>query len=242
MATIEPVDATPPAARAPARVCALCVVALVCLGMNASTAVALDPPGNPAPAGHRAPPAAPESTATLLARVRDGDAGARERLCAQYLPVLTRWAHGRLPAVARDMSETADLVQVTLIKALNALDRFRPEREGAFLAYLRTALLNVVRNEIGRSLRAGIRAPEQALEHAASDSPLACEVGPELLWDYERALAELAPEAREAVILRLEFGFGFEEIAAAMQRPSANAARMLVHRAVASLAERLGGG
>lgn len=208
--------------------------------MNASSAVAFDRPGRPGP-DDRAPPDPLESTATLLARVRGGDAGARERLCAQYLPVLMRWAHGRLPAVARDMTETADLVQVTLIKALNAVDRFRPEREGAFLAYLRTALLNVVRNEIGRSLRAGPRATEQTLEHAAGDSRIAREVGPDLLWDYERALSELGPEAREAVILRLEFGFSFDEIAAAMQRPSANAARMLVHRAVAALADRLGG-
>lgn len=226
----------------PARACALRVLAIVVLGMNASTAFALDDRGRPAAAGQGNPRADTESTATLLARVRSGDAAARERLCAQYLPVLMRWAHGRLPAAARDMSETADLVQMTLIKALNAVDRFRPDREGAFLAYLRTALLNVIRNEIGRSLRAGMRAPEQAIEHIASDSPLARQVGPDLLWDYERALALLTPEAREAVILRLEFGFGFEEIAAAMQRPSANAARMLVHRAVAALAERLGTG
>lgn len=44
------------------------------------------------------------------------------------------------------------------------------------------------------------------------------------------------------MILRMEFGFSFEEIAAAMARPSANAARMLVHRAMAALSERLGGG
>lgn len=91
-------------------------------------------------------PAALESTATLLARVREGDAGARDRLCGQYLPILMRWAHGRLPPVARDLAETADLVQVTLVKALNAVDRFQPRHEGAFLAYLRTALLNVVRS------------------------------------------------------------------------------------------------
>lgn len=180
-----------------------------------------------------------ESTATLLSRVRAGDAAARERLCSQYLPILRRWAHGRLPAAARDLVETADVVQVTLIKALNAIDSFQPRREGAFLAYLRTALLNVVRSEIERSLRAAGRASADLLDHVAADSELAQTVGPDLLWDYERALAELTPEWREAVILRLEFGFSYDEIAAAMERPSANAARMLVYRAIEALSERL---
>jgi RNA polymerase sigma-70 factor (ECF subfamily) len=41
---------------------------------------------------------------------------------------------------------------------------------------------------------------------------------------------------REAVILRLEFGFSHREIADAIGSPSANAARMLVSRAVEKLA------
>jgi RNA polymerase sigma factor (sigma-70 family) len=185
-----------------------------------------------------------ESTATLLSRVRAGDPAARERLCGEYLPILMRWAHGRLPLAARDLAETADLVQVTLIKALSAIDRFEPRHEGAFLAYLRAALLNVMRSEIHRSLGTGHRLPLDSVEahQVSGDSLLAQAIGPDLLWDYERALAELSPEWREAIILRLEFGFSFDEVAAAMDRSSGNAARMLVHRAVAALSERLGPG
>lgn len=186
---------------------------------------------------------APESTATLLSRVRDGDLQARERLCAEYLPILMRWAHGRLPAAARDLNETADLVQVTLVRTLACLDRFESRHEGAFLAYLRTVLLNVLRSEIGRSQRMNQPLPVDDLDpDLAGDSLLAQAVGPDLLWDYERALAELSPDWREALILRLEFGFSFEEVAAAMARPSADAARMLVQRALAALSERLGPG
>ena len=47
-----------------------------------------------------------EPTLTLLQRLRAGDAAARERLVARYLPRLTRWAHGRLPTGARDLSDT----------------------------------------------------------------------------------------------------------------------------------------
>jgi RNA polymerase sigma-70 factor (ECF subfamily) len=179
-----------------------------------------------------------QSTATLLARVRAGDALAREQLCSQYLPLLMSWAHGRLPAAARDLAETADLVQMTLIKALGRIDEFEPRHEGAFLAYLRSALLNALRNEIDRSLRRGERVAVEAVDSNAQgvSSPAA---DTDLMCDYERALAELAPETREAVLLRLEFGFSYEEIAAAMDRPSANAARMLVHRAVDVLSKRM---
>ncbi len=181
-----------------------------------------------------------ESTATLLSQVRAGDAAARERLCAQYLPILQRWAHGRLPASARGLAETADLVQVTLMRALDAAVHFQPNHEGAFLAYLRTVLLNLIRREIGHNLPEGQRVSDDLLEHAAPDSELARTIGPDVLWDYERALAELGPEWREAVILRLEFGFSYDEVAAATGRPSANAARMLVNRALMALSERLG--
>jgi len=52
-----------------------------------------------------------EATASLLQRVAEGDEMARERLCHHFMPILTRWAHGRLPDYARDLSETQDLVQ-----------------------------------------------------------------------------------------------------------------------------------
>jgi DNA-directed RNA polymerase specialized sigma subunit, sigma24 homolog len=90
-----------------------------------------------------------ESTATLLGKVKNGDDDARNRLCALYLPMLQRWAHGRLPGYVRDVAETDDMVQSTLIKALHKLDDFQSQHEGAFLAYLRTTLLNQIRMKSG---------------------------------------------------------------------------------------------
>jgi RNA polymerase sigma-70 factor (ECF subfamily) len=184
-------------------------------------------------AGHRF-----ESTASLLAEVKAGSDVARERLCALYLPLLMRWAHGRLPRRARALSETSDLVQSTLMQALARVGEFESRHEGAFLAYLRNALLNNVRNEIRRGVRHPSVSGEEH-EELADQSPLADQVGRETLIDYERALANLSPERREAVILRIEFGFSFDEIAAAMERPSAPAARMLVGRGLAQLAEAM---
>src|SRR5947208_16437739 len=81
-----------------------------------------------------------ESTVTLLQRIRAGDLGAREHLLGRYLPLLRRWAHGRLPVYARALDDTDDLVQITLLRSLKHLDQFEAERSGAFLAYLRQTL------------------------------------------------------------------------------------------------------
>lgn len=181
----------------------------------------------------------PESTATLLSLFRNGDASARERLLARYLPMLRRWAHGRLPAFARDLNDTNDLVQITLLSALRNLDQFESRHEGALLAYLRTSLMNAIRGELRRVGRAGVTigladSPE------ALDAPLSVPRLDSDQWlDYENALAKLPEHKREAVLLRLEFGMSYAEIAAALERPSEAAASMMVSRALIELAQHL---
>jgi DNA-directed RNA polymerase specialized sigma24 family protein len=87
-----------------------------------------------------------ESTFVLLDLVRAGDARALDRLFARYVVPLRRFAHGRLPAASRDMLDTNDLVQDTLVASLKHIDAFQPQRGGALLAYLRQALVNRVRD------------------------------------------------------------------------------------------------
>jgi RNA polymerase sigma-70 factor (ECF subfamily) len=180
-----------------------------------------------------------ESTSALLAAARAGGAGARDRLVSRYLPLLLRWAHGRLPRAARDLAETQDLVQVTLLKALAHLDTFEPRHEGAFLAYLRQVLRNEIRMEIRRVSRRPIRQPLAEDLAERSPSPLEETIGSEALEAYERALGALREDEREAVILRLEFGFTHEQVAEALGKPSADAARMLVARAMVRMSEAM---
>jgi RNA polymerase sigma-70 factor (ECF subfamily) len=180
-----------------------------------------------------------DSTVVLLERIRLGDGAARERLLARYLPILRRWAHGRLPAGARGLADTDDVVQITLVRALNHLGEFEYRHEGAFLGYLRQGVLNAIRQEIRRSRRKP--SGEEVDEGVADPAPSAVEqaIGTETLERYEEALMALTPDQREATMLRLEFGLSYPEIAEAMGKGSANAARMLVVRALVHLAERL---
>lgn len=179
---------------------------------------------------------APDSTAALIQKVRDGDASARERLVERYWPKLKAWAHRRLPPAARSLADTDDLVQVTFLRALNHVGSFEPRHEGAFLAWLRQILMNAIRDEIRK---AGRRGPHRELDEelpAAGPSPLEAALGRDAVERYDRAFARLGAEQQEAVFLRIEMGFTYEQIAEALEKNSANTARMVVSRALARLA------
>jgi RNA polymerase sigma factor (sigma-70 family) len=181
----------------------------------------------------------PSATEVLLTRARVGDIEAREELYQRFLPILMRWAHRRLPLRARDLAETADVVQITLLRSLNRLEKFDAYGEGAFLAYLRHILLNVVREEIRRSSRRGT--PHELDETLASPYASVVEqvIGQDQIERYERALALLDQEQQQAVLLRVEFGYTYAQIAEALASPSPDAARMLVARAFAKLARSI---
>jgi RNA polymerase sigma factor (sigma-70 family) len=184
-------------------------------------------------------PAPLDSTYQLLQRIRGGESAARDQLLARYLPVLRAWAHGRLPAGARGMADTDDLVQVTLIRALNRLEAFEYRHEGAFLAYLRHSVLNAVRQEIRRARRKPTGMPIGESRPDPGESVTANVIGREMRERYEEALMDLTESQREAVMLRLEFGLSFPEIAQALGRPTPGAARLLVVRGLVKLAEQL---
>src|SRR6476469_1106727 len=180
------------------------------------------------------------SSLTLLERARAGDREALESLIARYLPRLQRWASGRLPRWARDMAETQDLVQEALFQTYKRIERFESRGAGALHAYLRQAILNRIREELRRTKR---RPPTTELDSAAEDcgrSPLEEAIGRESIERYERALARLRSEDRELVIARIELGYTNREIAKLLDKPTPNAARMAVERAIIRLAKEMG--
>jgi RNA polymerase sigma factor (sigma-70 family) len=180
-----------------------------------------------------------ESTSWLLEQVRAGDESAGHRLVQRYLPVLQLWARGRLPSSARGMVETDDLVQVTLLRALKHMEDFEQRKDGAFFAYLRRILLNVLRDEIRRSQRKphGETIDEDLPDPAPS---LLEEIASKQVMDaYEDALSLLPEKQQEAVILRVEMGMTHVQVAEALGMASASAARMAVSRALVRLAEVL---
>ena len=180
-----------------------------------------------------------ESTSNLLERARAGESRAREALAGRYLTILRRLAHGRLPRAARSLVETDDIVQLTVTRALDHLDTFEPRREGAFLAYLRQILFNQLKDAARRASRAPARELLSEDLQIAARSPLEETIGRETMAAYEVALARLTDPQREAVVLRVEMGFTYDQVAEAIGSPSPNAARMLIGRALVRMAEAM---
>ena len=195
------------------------------------------PGPSPAPSGGGL-----DSTFELLARARRGDQEALERLFARHLKPLQRFASGRLPGWARDLADTDDLVQDTLLKTFRRVEVFEPRRVGALQAYLRQAVLNRLRDELRRRSRRPHQASLDEAEVESSESPLERAIGREAVESYERALASLRAEEREAIVARVELGMSWEELAEALGKPTPGAARKAAQRALVRLAEEMNRG
>ena len=178
------------------------------------------------------------SSLTLLQRAQAGDQAALDTLIARYRPRLERWTTGRLPRWARDIADTQDLVQETLFQTFKRIESFENRGDGALQAYLRHAILNRIREELRRWKR---RPQKVDFDSQAEDdrSPLEEAIGQQALDRYERALASLRPEERELIVARVELGYTNKEIADLLNRPSPNAARMALERAIVRLAKHM---
>ena len=176
------------------------------------------------------------STIELLDRYKRGDNEAVSLLVERSLPPLKRGARGRLPEWGRSLAETQDLVQDAVIRAIPHLKHFEARHPGALQAYLRQAIANHIRDEI-RKVNSrppiGGDLPESKVD--PGPSPLERAIGRDRLDRYDAALAKLRPVEREAIVARLELQQSYEEVALALGKPSADAARMVVARAVKNL-------
>lgn len=144
-----------------------------------------------------------------------------------------------MPRWARSASDTHDLVQDTLLNTFRKIGSFEPRREGAFQAYLRQAVMNRIRDELRRKAARPATSTFDELEHAHGGTPFEDAVALETFERYETALGRLTQEEREAIIGRVELGNSYEALALSLGKPSADAARMTVTRALVRLAEEM---
>lgn len=182
-----------------------------------------------------------ESSLVLIERAQSGDGAALNQLLDRYRPRIVRWASGRLPGYARELTDTEDLVQDALVGTFRNFRTFECRGEWALQGYLRRAVLNRVREEL-RRLKDRPRREEMDDNVAARQmSPLEAAMGAETFARYNSALETLNEQEREGVIARLELGCSFQEIALLVDKPTPDAARMAVTRAIAKVAELMSG-
>lgn len=180
----------------------------------------------------------PESSFGLVRRAQAGDANAVERLVRRYLPRLRQWTHHRLPSWARDLAETDDLVQETLINAFRNLPRFEMRDELSLRSYMRRAIQNRLRDELKRAARHPVEQLPQDVASAQA-SPLAQAISRQDLWRCRVALARIRAADRRVILLALSGKYKGRELAMETGKASPDAARMALTRALQRLAREM---
>ena len=174
---------------------------------------------------------ADDSTKDLVLRAKVGDRSAENEIVRRSLPRLRRFAHGRLPPAVRNGSDTEDIVQESLLHTLQRLPGFDPARPGGLQAYLRVALQNKVKDAVRR------RARFSSLGDVAEPvdrrpSPYDAVKEKELVARQEAVLNQLRPSDRALLVARIELAYNYAQIARLFGKPSPDAARVAVHRAL----------
>jgi RNA polymerase sigma factor (sigma-70 family) len=167
--------------------------------------------------------------AELLAAAGE-DASAFRELYDRYCERIHRFHLGR----TRDRDAALDLTAETFAQVWLSRDRFRDLVGGSAAPWLYA----IARHVLVASVRKG-RLEEQArtqLGLIRSEAP----AEPSSLWveGLDEALAELPPELRQAIELRIVEDLPYAEVAAATGTTS-GAARVRVHRGLNALRERL---
>ena len=149
----------------------------------------------------------PEETVWIVA-AQTGDRAAYAKLVDAYWDRLYRW----LFRMARDRHRAEDLTQETFLKALAALGSFRPGSN--FRAWLfRIGHNNFVNLKRGEK-RATLSLPDDPTQAEGTPGPQETASGREVLGRVWKAVAELPPDFRAALLLRAEEGLSFREVAA----------------------------
>jgi RNA polymerase sigma-70 factor (ECF subfamily) len=175
----------------------------------------------------------------LMLLVRAGDHAAMEVLVARYHPRLVSLC----TKLTADRAAGEELAQETCLRLWRQRDRYRAEGKLAVLLY--ATARNLCRNH-HRSWRRRLRwftpsAPTQQPE-AIGDVAGAVDaiLDRERQREVERAMGELSPKLREAIVLRFEHGLAYDQIATILGT-NESTARSRVHLGLAELRARLVG-
>jgi RNA polymerase sigma-70 factor (ECF subfamily) len=180
-----------------------------------------------------------ESSLGLVERAKAGDASALERLIIRYLPRLRRWTRRAFPSWARDGADTDDLVQETVWNAVRNLPHFTMEGDHALRAYMKRAARNRVNDEIKRIARRPRRSQLSPDYPSQTPRPDETASAREDRWRCRVALCRLRIEDRRMIETAVANGGDPIKLAELTGKPSPDAARMALSRALQRLAREM---
>ena len=204
----------------------------------------------------RPPSSSAEDSIELIRRAQDGEQQAVGRLFERYYERVHAIVRKRLGDGLRAEVESRDILQDAMCDAVQCFRNFELRDEGALTAWLAAIVENRIRGtrkylyaeKRDRRRNVSIQRPRAPLDPTPTSffQPVADETPPpdalakrdeiEVLLDSLEALPE---RYRDALVLRDQQGLGWEEIAARLARPSADAARMMHAKAKVELLKEM---
>jgi RNA polymerase sigma-70 factor (ECF subfamily) len=181
----------------------------------------------------------------IVVLARAGEEAAYRELIRRY----ERPLFSLLYRMVRDRELAEDLAQETFIKALNAIESYRPEYKFSswiFKIANNAAIDHLRRRELDTLSLEGSPHAEtpEAVEATAlqigdrQESPLDVVEARELGGQIEQAIAQLRPEYRSCILLRHVEGRAYEEIAEILSLPLGTV-KTYIHRARNELRQAL---
>ena len=180
---------------------------------------------------------APKTDQEIVVLARAGEEAAYRELIRRY----ERPLFSLLFRMVRDRELAEDLAQETFVKALNAIESYRPEFKFSswiFKIANNAAIDHLRRRQIDTLSLDGsptARSPEEMHASAPqlgdqSESPLDEVESRELGGAIEQAIARLRPEYRSCILLRHVEGHSYEEISRMLDLPLGTV-KTYIHRA-----------
>jgi RNA polymerase sigma-70 factor (ECF subfamily) len=139
-----------------------------------------------------------------------------------------------------DHHDAEDTTERTFLAALDAIERFRDQGAG-----FRSWLFRIAHNQVANALRSRGRrraSPLESVSEPMAPADPAAEIGQaDEARRVRRALAMVAEDRRQVLVLRFVDGLSSREIGAVLDR-SPGAVRVLQHRALRDMREILAAG
>ncbi|MCP4259283.1 MAG: sigma-70 family RNA polymerase sigma factor [Planctomycetes bacterium] len=192
-----------------------------------------------------------QKTQHLLVLAREGDKSALNQLYSVYAERVRWMVRFRMSKELRSQFESMDLVQNTLINAFNVLDNFTYKNEGDFIRWLSKIAENELRGSLKklhadkRDIRKEVRldnyGPTTTTGFVGTPQPIQATTPSVIMSKKEdldklsKAMDELKPDYRQAIILTKIDGLSYEEMGIRLEK-SPDAVRMLATRAMVALA------
>ncbi|NOZ73134.1 MAG: sigma-70 family RNA polymerase sigma factor [Chloroflexi bacterium] len=177
-----------------------------------------------------------EDDNVLVARAQRGDTHAFAKLYDRHLDAIYRYVSLRVPS----QQQAEDLTEDIFFRAWQNLKQYRPKRP--FLHWLYRVAHNRIVDEQRRKHQQDVSL--DALNDAGftttaeTASPLSTVIAQEEIKKLRQALSTMTPDEQTLLSLRFFEDMSYDEIAPILGK-SAGACRVLQHRALKKLADRL---